>query len=85
MRINIKEKKANQWRCKYYYATVETQQYSQRWSGFHNIETKYFICNVKWEEFLPSWVRSSFNAWEAKNLIGGQKYIVAMSILKPVT
>ena len=24
----------------------------------------------------------SFNAWEAKNLIGGQKYVVAMSILK---
>ena len=30
-------------------------------------------------------MRSSFNAWEAKNLIGGQKYIVAMSILKPMT
>ena len=22
-------KKANQWRCKYYYTTAETQQYSQ--------------------------------------------------------
>ena len=41
--------------------------------------------NVKWEEFLPSWVRSSFNAWEAKNLIGGQKYVVVMTILKHVT
>ena len=24
-----KKKEANQWRCKYYYATAETQQYSQ--------------------------------------------------------
>ena len=26
-------------------------------------------------------MRSSFNAWEAKNLIGGQRYVVVMSIL----
>ena len=30
-------------------------------------------------------MRSSLNAWEAKNLIGGQKYVVVMSILKHVT
>ena len=48
---------------------------------FHSRETKYFICNVKWEEFLPSWVRLSFNAWETKDLIGGQKYFVVMLIL----
>ena len=29
-------------------------------------------------------MRSSFNVWEAKNLIGGQKYVVVMSILKHV-
>ena len=40
---------------------------------------------MRWGEFLPSWVRSSFNVWEAKNLIGGQKYVVIMSILKHVT
>ena len=54
---------------------------NKQWSGFHSRETKYFICNVKWEGFLPSWVRSSFNAREAMNLIGGQKYVVVMTIL----
>ena len=47
-------------------------------------ETKYFICNLKREEIVPNWVRSSFNAWEAKNLIGGHKFVVIMSILKHV-
>ena len=64
---------------------IVPNQTSEWWSGFHSRETKYFICNVKWEEFLPSWVRLSFNAWEAKNLIGGQKYVVVMTILKHVT
>ena len=27
-------------------------------------------------------MRSSFNAWKAKNVIGGQKYVVVMTILK---
>ena len=30
---------------------------------------------------LPSWARLSFNAWEAKYLIGGQKFVVVMTIL----
>ena len=30
-------------------------------------------------------MRSSFNAWEAENLICGQKYVVVMTILKHVT
>ena len=30
-------------------------------------------------------MKSSFNAWEANNLIGGQKYVVIMSILKYLT
>ena len=36
-------------------------------SGFYGRETKYLTCTVKWEELLPNRVRSSFNAWEAKN------------------
>ena len=30
-------------------------------------------------------MRSSFNGWEANNLIGGQKYVIVMTILKYVT
>ena len=52
---------------------------------FHSRETKHFICNVKWDEFLLSWVRLSFNAWEAKNLIGGRKYVVVMTVIRHVT
>ena len=29
-------------------------------------------------------LRSSFNVWEAKNLTGGQKYVVVVTILKHV-
>ena len=36
-----------------------------------------------WRVFL-SWVRLSFNVWKTKNLIGGQKYVVVMTILKHV-